>query len=66
VGEAGVPAAEVAGEVVVEDPGADLEQQVGAAGAPARLATPNAEELMQTLKRERSRQLFGHSPRSPD
>ena len=37
VGEVGVPAAEVVGQVVVEDPGADLEQQVGAAGGPAHL-----------------------------
>ena len=28
---------EVAGELVVEDPGADLQQQVGAAGCPAHL-----------------------------
>lgn len=27
-----MPAAEVVGQVVVEDPGADLEQQVGTAG----------------------------------
>ena len=31
-GESGVPAGEVAGEVVVEDAGADLQEQVGAAG----------------------------------
>ena len=35
--EAGVPAVEVAGELVVEDAGADLEQQVGAARGPAHL-----------------------------
>jgi len=35
--EAGVPAVEVAGELVVEDTGADLEQEVGAAGRPAHL-----------------------------
>jgi len=32
VGELGVPAVEVVGELVVEDTGADLQQQVGAAG----------------------------------
>ncbi len=32
VGESGVPAGEVPGEVVVEDAGADLQEQVGAAG----------------------------------
>ena len=37
VGEAGVPAGEVGGEVVVEGTGADLEQQVGAARTPAHL-----------------------------
>jgi hypothetical protein len=37
VGEVGVPAVEVVGEVVVEDSGADLEQQVGSAGCPAHL-----------------------------
>ena len=35
--ETGVPAAEFVGELVVEDPGADLQQQVGAAGCPAHL-----------------------------
>ena len=35
--EAGVLAAEVAGELVVEDVGADLEQEAGAAGCPAHL-----------------------------
>jgi len=30
--EAGVPAVKVAGELVIEDAGADLEQEVGAAG----------------------------------
>ncbi len=35
--EAGVPAAEVAGELVVEDAGTDLEQEVGAACGPAHL-----------------------------
>ena len=35
--EAGVPAVEVVGELVVEDAGADLQQQVGAAGCPAHL-----------------------------
>ena len=35
--EAGVPAVKVAGELVVEDAGADLEQEVGAAGCPAHL-----------------------------
>lgn len=37
VGEVGVPAVEVVGEVVVEDSGADLEQQVGAAECPPHL-----------------------------
>jgi hypothetical protein len=37
VGESGVPASVVVGEGVVEDSGADLEQQVGPAGAPAHL-----------------------------
>ena len=35
--EAGVLAAEVASELVVEDVGADLEQEAGAAGCPAHL-----------------------------
>jgi hypothetical protein len=35
--EAGVPAVEVAGELVVEDPGADLKQQVRTAGCQAHL-----------------------------
>ena len=35
--EAGVPAVEVAGELVVEDAGADLEQEAGAAGCAAHL-----------------------------
>jgi hypothetical protein len=35
--KAGVLAAEVAGELVVEDVGADLEQEAGAAGCPAHL-----------------------------
>ena len=35
--EAGVPAAEVVGELVVEDAGADLQQQVCAARSPAHL-----------------------------
>jgi hypothetical protein len=35
--EAWVPAVEVASELVVEDAGADLEQEVGAAGCPAHL-----------------------------
>lgn len=33
----GVPAVEGVGEVVVEDAGADLKQEVGAAGTPAHL-----------------------------
>jgi len=37
VAAAGVPAAEVAGELVVKDAGADLQQQVGAARGPAHL-----------------------------
>jgi hypothetical protein len=37
MGEAGMPAAEVVGQVVVEDPGADLEQHVCASGRPAHL-----------------------------
>jgi integrase len=37
VGEPGVPAAEVVGEVAVEDSGADLKEQVGAARGPAHL-----------------------------
>ena len=37
VGEAGIPAVEVIGEVVVEDAGADLKQEVGSSGAPAHL-----------------------------
>jgi len=32
VGEAGMPAVEVVGQVAVEHPGADLEQQVGVSG----------------------------------
>jgi hypothetical protein len=35
--EARVPAGEVSGEVVVEDSGADLQEQVGATGRPAHL-----------------------------
>ncbi|GEM_PF-4529459 len=35
--EAGVPAVEVVGELVIEDAGADLEQEVGAAGCPTHL-----------------------------
>ena len=35
--KAAVPAAEVAGELVVQDASADLEQQVGAARGPAQL-----------------------------
>ena len=30
IGEAGIPAGEVGGQVVVEDPGADLQEQMGA------------------------------------
>src|SRR5664279_2701728 len=37
VGEVGVPAPVVVGEGVVEYPGADLEQEVRAAGAPSHL-----------------------------
>ena len=37
VRRAGVPAVEVVGELVVEDAGSDLEQEVGAAGCPAHL-----------------------------
>ena len=37
VGEAGVPAAEVVGEVVIEHPGTDLEEQVRTTWAPAHL-----------------------------
>ncbi|HXZ70645.1 MAG TPA: hypothetical protein VEH31_07225, partial [Streptosporangiaceae bacterium] len=35
--EAGVPAVKVAGELVVQDAGADLEQEVGTGGCPAHL-----------------------------
>ena len=37
VGEAGIPAVEVRGELVVEDAGADLEEQVGSTRSPAHL-----------------------------
>ncbi len=37
LGEPGVPAVEVLGEVVVEDPGADLEKQVRAARGASHL-----------------------------
>ncbi len=37
VGEPGVPAVEVVGQLVVEDPGSDLEQQVRTAGRPSHL-----------------------------
>jgi hypothetical protein len=38
-GEAGVPATEVGGEIVVEGPGADLQEKMRTAGAPAHLPT---------------------------
>jgi hypothetical protein len=38
--EAGVPAVKVAGELVVEDARADLQQKVGAARCPAHLLLP--------------------------
>jgi len=37
VGEAGIPAVEVRGQFVVEDAGADLEEQVGSTRSPAHL-----------------------------
>ena len=37
MGEAGAPAVEVVGEGVVEDAGADLEEEVRSSGAPAHL-----------------------------
>ncbi len=37
VGEAGVPAAEVVGEFVVENPGADLDEQVRSGRCPSHL-----------------------------
>jgi hypothetical protein len=36
-GEGGVPTPEVVGELVVEDPGTDLKERVGATGCPAHL-----------------------------
>jgi hypothetical protein len=48
VGEVGVPAVEVVGEVVVEDSGADLEQQVGSAGCPAHLLFFDQMRLLMT------------------
>ena len=45
----GVPAVEVAGELVVEDAGADLEQEVGAAGRPAHLLLLTMRLLMTWL-----------------
>jgi hypothetical protein len=37
MGEAGIPAGEVSGQVVVEDSGADLQEQMGALRGPAHL-----------------------------
>lgn len=73
VSESWVPAVEVAGHPVVEDAGADLEQQVGAAGSqsgpllqPVRVAAFRGRQASPPGGRHAARRRPGHATRARD